>query len=154
MAGLSPARIVPCPAHVIEALTLMTLGFVPLLLSKSGFGEAGRPADRPDFNPLTPRGVRRGFRRRSPRCNYFNPLTPRGVRLANGLCASMAPIFQSTHPAGGETECTSPRFVPKWNFNPLTPRGVRHNPRSGNPRPAYFNPLTPRGVRHGLAAQP
>ena len=79
-----------------------------------------------NFNPRTPRGVRR-FRRRggsplyaisihAPRegcdklippvcngCSNFNPRTPRGVRRRDMSTYSGSILFQSTHPARGAT---------------------------------------------------
>ena len=55
----------------------------------------------------------------------FNPRTPRGVRrLWDGGCIRVE-VFQSTHPARGATRCPPgpPGFSPY--FNPRTPRGVR-----------------------------
>ena len=102
-----------------------------------------------NFNPRTPRGVRRVITpKRSNSGEYFNPRTPRGVRRLKSP----------------NIPCTF------CNFNPRTPRGVRrysisttamymkisiHAPREGCDEPQrlkpmsgiYFNPRTPRGVR-------
>ena len=65
---------------------------------------------------------------------------------------SVKGIFQSTHPAGGETESLLPLIVPSIYFNPLTPRGVRLRGRRERGACADFNPLTPRGVRPHFVA--
>ena len=126
------------------------------------------------------------------RFHNFNPRTPRGVRRNRSLSKLEFYIFQSTHPAWGATfwkarkhestnisihaprvGCDCPAIQTKFrlrHFNPRTPRGVRHSapqqssqpmlisihaPRVGcddrTPpsirRTPYFNPRTPRGVR-------
>ena len=57
---------------------------------------------------------------------YFNPLTPRGVRRQPSFAVCGVTLFQSTHPAWGETQCVAQPRHKLHHFNPLTPRGVRH----------------------------
>ena len=123
----------------------------------------------------------------------FNPRTPRGVRRSGLTRWAISQVFQSTHPARGATVLAllregrpvlisihAPREgcdlllltsgPPAPHFNPRTPRGVRpppsgggtvrrgisiHAPREGCDQSlghsdqdlTYFNPRTPRGVR-------
>ena len=79
----------------------------------------------------------------------FNPRTPRGVRRASAAGSSPTQTFQSTHPsrgataaleipadlllisihaplAGCDTKCVQ-EVKRQWNFNPRTPRGVRRD---------------------------
>ncbi len=130
--------------------------------------------------------------------NDFNPRTPRGVRRLCEKSLFFRFVFQSTHPAWGATlnECVQPTccmisihaprvgcdpplipsLLPFCNFNPRTPRGVRlaENAASAtevrfqSTHPAWgateipydlavegfdFNPRTPRGVRPSPAYQ-
>ena len=102
-----------------------------------------------NFNPRTPRGVRRRSSRRSAQTGgNFNPRTPRGVRPEQDCHANQVPaisihapregcdcfggdgvtgavIFQSTHPARGATRAHGSSLRWHSNFNPRTPRGVR-----------------------------
>ena len=113
------------------------------------------------------------MRTRSPSwwASDFNPRTPRGVRrLKSYLSLALDGEFQSTHPARGATlnplpyeqdeaisihapreGCDESQVGPvhhDLHFNPRTPRGVRL-PFLFYHRPSllYFNPRTPRGVR-------
>ena len=104
-----------------------------------------------DFNPRSPRGERRLFRRTSygtqnisihaPRggsdkkktgntgktdCD-FNPRSPRGERRLRFEDGQWWDIFQSTLPAGGATRRTRLHSRPQRNFNPRSPRGERHD---------------------------
>ena len=104
-----------------------------------------------NFNPLTPRGVRRDNGQGIHQLlDNFNPLTPRGVRPMVRLIKQKRRRFQSTHPSRGETFPIKAGFLPLDDFNPLTPRGVRLSSDSGCLAWSNFNPLTPRGVRRGL----
>ena len=78
-----------------------------------------------DFNPRTPRGVRRGGEKSPPCLCYFNPRTPRGVRPIHATLGIFQLIFQSTHPARGATMTVVPVSSQIRHFNPRTPRGVR-----------------------------
>ena len=124
-----------------------------------------------DFNPRTPRGVRRlksylslaldgefqsthpargatcAFISKHLRVSNFNPRTPRGVRLADFFSGGSSSAFQSTHPARGATGALE-------RISPATRISI-HAPREGcdsstfvlSPAAANFNPRTPRGVR-------
>ena len=57
-------------------------------------------------------------------CN-FNPRTPRGVRRLIKFLVKVLDEFQSTHPARGATLPPTTGFQLSRDFNPRTPRGVR-----------------------------
>ena len=126
--------------------------------------------DAYDFNPRTPRGVRRfcrcifkinkpisihapregcdGGGDFSPPCLcYFNPRTPRGVRQKQLQLLTWWTEFQSTHPARGATSI--------YKFGTVFVDISIHAPREGcDPTLCdcidtigNFNPRTPRGVR-------
>ena len=107
-----------------------------------------------DFNPRTPRGVRRRRLMRRVKKSDFNPRTPRGVRLtcSGGTRGDLR--FQSTHPSWGAT--TGDALVnaitqfqsthPSWGATP--------GARSTRCVTRYFNPRTPRGVRRGRIYRP
>ena len=127
-------------------------------------------AELRDFNPRTPRGVRRfifmfyvarkeiSIHAPLAGCDcaffiffkavaHFNPRTPRGVRRVYMTGIMIFGLFQSTHPSRGATD--TQRFaIPSTNIS-------IHAPLAGcdsraelwlNPK-MYFNPRTPRGVR-------
>ena len=104
-----------------------------------------------NFNPRTPRGVRRlrpALRRAGSGISIHAPREgcdgqPRKNRViekfqsthpARGATSSpirprrLSFIFQSTHPARGATRLSPRRGYPSWYFNPRTPRGVRRFP--------------------------
>ena len=91
------------------------------------------------------------MRTRSPSwwASDFNPRTPRGVRrLKSYLSLALDGEFQSTHPARGATGARGITMDDTWNFNPRTPRGVRLLRDGGSTQHQHnFNPRTPRGVR-------
>ena len=102
---------------------------IPIHAPREGCDPGGRACTGllTDFNPRTPRGVRRPGAGRlhhqmpisihAPRegCDgigvpaghdpllHFNPRTPRGVRLGPQMILTRPPVFQSTHPARGAT---------------------------------------------------
>ncbi len=101
-----------------------------------------------DFNPRTPRGVRRSVSHRYNAGIYFNPRTPRGVRpdryvtispkltisthapregcdMVHGSKYRSISPFQPTHPARGATDGMPDASADLRYFNPRTPRGVR-----------------------------
>ena len=78
----------------------------------------------------------------------FQSTHPAGGETLRGIKPSALNVFQSTHPAGGETLLFAHRLSLPFNFNPLTPRGVRHITNRSHISDTDFNPLTPRGVRH------
>ena len=87
-----------------------------------------------DFNPRTPRGVRREVLDNGVVVHgNFNPRTPRGVRPRRKGLHWITDRFQSTHPARGATAGSWPTTSPNANFNPRTPRGVRRHRRPGRP---------------------
>ena len=123
-----------------------------------------------DFNPRTPRGVRRERARSVGGGGDFNPRTPRGVRLGWPPCHVRCKTISIHAPREGCDErlrrqslavssisIHAPRegcdfFANNidrvsFNFNPRTPRGVRPVPRPLQGRVWHFNPRTPRGVR-------
>ena len=147
---------------------------IPIHAPREGCDPGGRACTGllTDFNPRTPRGVRRPGAGRlhhqmpisihAPRegCDgigvpaghdpllHFNPRTPRGVRLGPQMILTRPPVFQSTHPARGATRCSRGCLDTRSNFNPRTPRGVRPLFVSAFDQYDYdFNPRTPRGVR-------
>ena len=56
-----------------------------------------------DFNPLAPRGARRGPPFLASIVSYFNPLAPRGARRVTRYGLISSGVFQSTRPSRGET---------------------------------------------------
>ena len=130
-----------------------------------------------DFNPRTPRGVRRdylqgglktqaGFQSTHPArgATRYHHLNLAGVRRfqsthpARGATrldrrSSNSPWpFQSTHPARGATAIKR-QVALLWSyFNPRTPRGVRPQDYGAGYRGGDFNPRTPRGVRLSFLA--
>ncbi len=112
-------------------------------------GHLLRERDIADFNPRTPRGVRRMM------VIFNSPLISISIHAPREGC---------------DHGCMAARLTDKQNFNPRTPRGVRHDdwvlavginlisihaPREGcdfaqlcvNMLKLDFNPRTPRGVR-------
>ena len=79
-----------------------------------------------DFNPRTPRGVRRGAYTHtvwfSP---YFNPRAPCGARLPNRTTKRITELFQSTRPVRGATFLISVELIISSHFNPRAPCGAR-----------------------------
>ena len=81
----------------------------------------------------------------------FNPRTPRGVRRLQTNIWTDKDGFQSTHPARGATLAPhtwrrSLRFQSTHPARGATRTMIGRPPTLSN----YFNPRTPRGVRHGL----
>ena len=125
---------------------------------------------RRNFNPRTPRGVRRPEPQRLKPMSDFNPRTPRGVRpptkgiMLGGFfisihapregCDSRCPQpelpktqFQSTHPARGATRISTHCCV-TCTFQSTHPaRGATRCSRGCLDTRSNFNPRTPRGVR-------
>ena len=79
-----------------------------------------------NFNPRTPRGVRR-----TSSCILLIKFLFQSTHPARGATALVLLlgqgllIFQSTHPARGATSGILPTSIPSSHFNPRTPRGVR-----------------------------
>ena len=150
-------------------------------------------------SPHPARGATRGEEAAADITDNFNPRTPRGVRRITGLQSLVTQVqFQSTHPARGATPhrpgdaaqplisihapregCDEPQeddycshgisiHAPRegcdtpWSgrscgtghFNPRTPRGVRRRLVCGILCASYFNPRTPRGVRQSQPSTP
>ena len=129
---------------------------------------------RRNFNPRTPRGVRRPEPQRLKPMSDFNPRTPRGVRpptkgiMLGGFfisihapregCDSRCPQpelpktqFQSTHPARGATRISTHCCV-TCTFQSTHPaRGATRCSRGCLDTRSNFNPRTPRGVRQLLS---
>ncbi len=125
---------------------------------------------RRNFNPRTPRGVRRPEPQRLKPMSDFNPRTPRGVRpptkgiMLGGFfisihapregCDSRCPQpelpktqFQSTHPARGATRIST-HCCATCTFQSTHPaRGCDEVQPWMFGHPVNFNPRTPRGVR-------
>ena len=125
---------------------------------------------RRNFNPRTPRGVRRPEPQRLKPMSDFNPRTPRGVRpptkgiMLGGFfisihapregCDSRCPQpelpktqFQSTHPSRGATRISTHCCV-TCTFQSTHPaRGATRCSRGCLDTRSNFNPRTPRGVR-------
>ena len=124
-------------------------------------------------SPHPARGATRGEEAAADITDNFNPRTPRGVRRITGLQSLVTQVqFQSTHPARGATPhrpgdaaqplisihapregCDEGQAGPVHHdlyFNPRTPRGVRLLEMRCKERLKNFNPRTPRGVRHSL----
>ena len=124
---------------------------------------------RRNFNPRTPRGVRRPEPQRLKPMSDFNPRTPRGVRpptkgiMLGGFfisihapregCDSRCPQpelpktqFQSTHPARGATRISTHCCV-TCTFQSTHPaRGATRCSRGCLDTRSNFNPRTPRGA--------
>ena len=65
------------------------------------------PETDADFNPRTPRGVRRSDLTLALILVHFNPRTPCGVRPNKFTPLSTPAIFQSTHPLRGATDAAA-----------------------------------------------
>ena len=77
-------------------------------------------------SPHPARGATRGEEAAADITDNFNPRTPRGVRRITGLQSLVTQVqFQSTHPARGATTEGRGAIRHINNFNPRTPRGVR-----------------------------
>ena len=85
-----------------------------------------------NFNPRTPRGVRRGGMSAPMRGGDFNPRTPRGVRrsvMRSSICSNSISIHAPREGCDERPCCTSE--TGRHYFNPRTPRGVRPPPSGG-----------------------
>ena len=124
-----------------------------------------------DFNPRTPRGVRRSRRPRDTGGHYISIHAPREGCDPEGGRAILTTGISIHAPREGCDLLPITIFLGFLNFNPRTPRGVRprfrrrgspscyisiHAPREGCDKSqtlassffiAHFNPRTPRGVR-------
>ena len=56
---------------------------------------------------------------------HFNPRSPHGERRGLLLCLLQFPLFQSTLPARGATNCCKMDGTRKRDFNPRSPHGER-----------------------------
>ena len=103
-----------------------------------------------DFNPRTPRGVRRTRFFPVTLFRYFNPRTPRGVRLRR---RGGSPLYAAISIHAPREGCDQIQAHPD---PPTAPISI-HAPREGcdlvtaytAALAVYFNPRTPRGVRQG-----
>ena len=78
----------------------------------------------------------------------FNPRTPRGVRRRRGGSSFYAAAISIHAPREGCDWNQEAHFLHQSYFNPRTPRGVRPSwPRAITSGQNNFNPRTPRGVR-------
>ena len=100
-----------------------------------------------NFNPRTPRGVRRLSVPTKQQRQDFNPRTPRGVRLIVTEHAWKEGSISIHAPREGCDLWRALYRTDGSDFNPRTPRGVRPTPCMKYLLPRYFNPRTPRGVR-------
>ena len=100
------------------------------------------------FNPRTPRGVRRAYRRSRCRSTRFQSTHPaRGATSSSTRATSALCHFNPRTPRGVRPRSCHKVFHAKGNFNPRTPRGVRPGGTRSSSSPRHFNPRTPRGVR-------
>ena len=85
----------------------------------------------------------------------FNPRTPRGVRrLKSYLSLALDGEFQSTHPARGATALRAGEGHGPRHFNPRTPRGVRQQTLPKSREFAWLNLLIcTRGRRLSIRKQ-
>ena len=90
-------------------------------------GNYGRRGKGGDFNPRSPWGERRRFRRKQ-RCRICISIhAPRGGSdEVLGMIAAAYGGFQSTLPVGGATLFLRPIWYDMGNFNPRSPWGERH----------------------------
>ena len=102
-----------------------------------------------DFNPRTPRGVRRERARSVGGGGDFNPRTPRGVRLGWPPCHVRCKTISIHAPREGCDQGISTQSSQAFSISIHAPREgcdgggtCRHTPGR-----YYFNPRTPRGVR-------
>ena len=108
-----------------------------------------------NFNPRTPRGVRRSKRPRRLDRSSISIHAPReGCDAARRARLRIRPTFQSTHPARGATEAAPLCVGEVAQFQSTHPaRGATSTPCATIAPGSYFNPRTPRGVRpNGLHA--
>ena len=99
-----------------------------------------------NFNPRTPRGVRRALQRRHGTVGWhFNPRTPRGVRLLKYYLPIREKEISIHAPREGCDMGMTCIDRTDEHFNPRTPRGVRLGANQVNRGPFNFNPRTPRG---------
>ena len=116
-------------------------------------GEHRRCVGGHNFNPRTPRGVRRvsSFPGHFTSI-HFNPRTPRGVRRCPARGYSKHTTISIHAPREGCDALHAKGSPGHPYFNPRTPRGVRR----GSPTICklfwHFNPRTPRGVRRGTCS--
>ena len=101
---------------------------IPIHAPREGCDPGGRACTGllTDFNPRTPRGVRR------PGAGRLHHQMPISIHAPREGCDGIGV------PAGHD---------PLLHFNPRTPRGVRHGTKRPPPPDLDFNPRTPRGVR-------
>ena len=78
-----------------------------------------------DFNPHSPRGERRLWKRASTPTGDFNPHSPRGERLFNQIRETMKTEISIHTPREGSDCPTSCCLSLHWDFNPHSPRGER-----------------------------
>ena len=103
-----------------------------------------------DFNPRSPHGERRHYRRRISNRKYFNPRSPHGERPFCSLMARKALAFQPTLPARGATRRRPAGCRPSY-FNPRSPHGERQATlRLTQTSLNDFNPRSPHGERQLL----
>ena len=105
-------------------------------------------SQKPDFNPRTPRGVRRMASYCSSCHFHFNPRTPRGVRLDQSLSDSSQCQISIHAPREGCDFILTSSLPILSQFQSTHPARGATSPLHSTGRPSpYFNPRTPRGVR-------
>ena len=87
---------------------------------------------------LNPRGLKRGYRDYDHQKPYFNPLNPRGLRRWQKRPMLWKNSFQSTQPSRVETTEWVMQILRPRYFNPLNPRGLRHKLQLFSQR--YYQP--------------
>ena len=127
---------------------------------------------RCNFNPRSPRGLRRGRTAAFKCCvGNFNPRSPRGLRPGMAAIFCAWANFNPRSPRGLRRKLHALFFIPctisihaaqegcdnrirllatsSPYFNPRSPRGLRPTvQRSKITKNGYFNPRSPRGLRH------
>ena len=126
-----------------------------------------------NFNPRSPRGLRRLSKNRLERllpisihaaqegCDKqirnYTDTADISIHAAQEGCdgnprfgAMVRTIFQSTQPKRAATRAVPPVLRPSADFNPRSPRGLRHTTFSHKRIRSNFNPRSPRGLRQIL----
>ena len=107
-----------------------------------------------NFNPRTPRGVRRMGAHTQSDGRYFNPRTPRGVRRRDCKWFNHYTMISIHAPREGCDPVPERPCCTSETISIHAPReGCDKPPPKGRQAQLNFNPRTPRGVRHRLTSQ-